>query len=71
MIPIPRSTVTGKEYNDFDVVFIGNPVQAYAYLNHRAVLYDVVLGSDKKLFFVFTKADTQPLYELWKKHELE
>lgn len=68
---ISKSSVGGRTYDDFDMAFIGNPVQTYLYMKHGAYLFDVLWGRDQKLTFVFSKKETQPLYELWKRHELE
>ena len=62
----------GIPYDDADMVFLVNRNQVVAYLvNDPALhLYDVFLGYDNKLIYVFRKADTKELFRKWKNHEL-
>ena len=66
-----RSQKTGKIYEEQDSVYIVNPVQAYEYLNHDAVLYDIFPGRDRRIVFVFNKTEVQPLYDAWCNYELK
>jgi len=67
---VTRSQRTNKIYNELESVYIVNPTQAYEYMNHDAVLYDIFPGRDRRLVFVFNKTEVQPLWDLWCKHEL-
>ena len=62
----------GIPYDDADMVFLVNRNQVVAYLvnDHALHLYDVFLGYDNKLIYVFRKADTKELFRKWKNHEL-
>lgn len=61
----------GQYYDDADMVFLFNQTQTIAYLYHGAHLYDVFLSNDNKLVYVFSKKETQELYQKWKRYELE
>jgi len=63
------STVTGRTYEPTECLYITNYQQASAYMQHGAVLYDV-LARERTLTFVFTKNDTRELYRRWKEKTL-
>lgn len=65
-----RSQRTGRIYNELESIYIVNPAQAYEYINHDAVLYDIFPGRDRRLVFVFNRNEVQPLWDAWCKHEL-
>jgi len=70
------SLTTGKTYCPSDVVRIVNYKQAAAYMNHGAELLDIYGSRDYKteeclLVYIFSRADTATLYDLWCKHELK
>ena len=72
-----HSKVTGKYYDVYDVVFIGNIIQAGAYIYAGAgdCLIDVLYDKSKsknKLTFVFEKNErTKELFKLWNDYKLE
>ena len=70
-----ESNLTGRQYYPDDVVRIVNYRQAAAYIAHDAQLIDIYPSTDFKtntpiLVFIFNRADTHELYDLWCKHEL-
>ena len=70
-----KSDVTGVEYAPSDVVRIVNPKQSAAYLAHGAKLLDVYPSRDFEthlpiLVFIYSRKDTQELYDLWCNQEL-
>lgn len=65
-----RSQRTGRIYNELESIYIVNPVQAYEYLNHDAILYDIFPGRDRRIVFVFNRNEVKPLWDKWCNHEL-
>lgn len=63
------SKVTGKQYNENQVVYFGNLLQSMKYMQHGATPVDILVSKDK-LIFVFTREDHSKLREAWKRHEL-
>lgn len=64
-----RSQVTDRIYEQEEMIFITNPVQIAKYLKNNCTLYDL-LECDDRLVGVFSRKETQALYEKWKAHEL-
>ena len=62
--------VTGKYYDPKECVFIINQLQVYKYIDNEAYPLDVIAGEDNKLVFVYDRAKTYKLYDLWCKREL-
>lgn len=65
---------TKIEYYQADVVRIVNSRQAAAYMEHGAKLLDVYSSRDFKtndpiVVFIFNRADTKELYDLWCEHK--
>lgn len=69
-----RSKVTGKLYNDTEVVHIWDVTRAYKYMTNGAEIIDIFPGHDRngneRFCFVFTKEHDNMLYPLWQKHKL-
>lgn len=69
-----RSKVTGKLYDDAEVIHVWDVNKAYKYMSNGAEIIDIFPGHDRdgkeRLCFVFTKADDELLYPLWKNHKL-
>lgn len=65
-----KSKVTGKQYNETQVVYFGNLLQSMRYMQHGAIPVDILVSKDK-LIFVFRKEDHVKLRDKWKKHELD
>lgn len=59
------SDVTGKTYNDEDMVFFRNYVQAAYYISWGVELVDLFVDSSMKLVFVFSKEDHERLKHKW------
>ena len=66
---LTRSQRTGRIYNEIECVYLVNPVQAFEYLNHDAILYDIFPGRDRRLVFVFNRKEVQPLWDAWCKRQ--
>ena len=69
-LKLTRSQRTGRIYNELESIYIVNPAQAYEYINHDAILYDIFPGRDRRLVFVFNRNEVQPLWDKWCNHEL-
>lgn len=65
MVSKVYSVVTGRVYEPIKMCYLSNYMQASAYMENGAILYDV-LAKDKILTFVFAKDDTRELYVKWK-----
>ena len=71
-----KSSITGREYNETDCVYVTNMLQCQRYLSFLGPEYllDILYsGTHRKdsLVFVFTKCpETRKAKELWDKHEL-
>lgn len=65
-----KSKVTGKSYNETQVVYFGNLLQSMRYMQHGANPVDIIVSKDK-LIFVFRKEDHVRLRDKWKNHELD
>lgn len=66
---ITVSDITGKVYDDMEVVFFRNMVQSAFYLHHHATLVDVFTDSKGKLVFVFFKKEHETLIRLWNENK--
>lgn len=71
-----ESTINGIEYYQSDVVRIVNSKQAATYMEHGAKQLDVYSSRDYKsndpiVVFIFNRADTKDLYDLWCDHNLK
>lgn len=64
-----RSTITDRIYEQEEMIYIVNPVQIAKYIKHHCTLYDLLADNDK-LIGVFSKRETQPLYEKWRAREI-
>ena len=65
------SKITGKSYIPEDTCIILNVAQVAAYLDNGAPLFDVYVGRNRKLCFVFPKNElTKDLFDKWVRHEL-
>lgn len=62
---IQISEVTGKRYNDEEMVFFRNYVQAAYYISWGVELVDLFVDSSMKLVFVFSKEDHERLKRKW------
>lgn len=60
----------GVPYQDSEMIFIINTLQATAYIANGAHLYDCLVGYDGKLMYVFKRSETWKLYKKWCAHEL-
>jgi len=58
-----------KPYDTNDVVFLRNPEQSARFAKY-IYLYDTILSGDK-FVYVFNKKDAEPLFALWRDHELK
>ena len=67
---MPDSKTAMRHYRGMDCVFIKNPKQAYKYMKHGAILYDLLIG-EEEFIFAFNKKEVTPLYDLWCKRELD
>lgn len=65
------SNVLGHNYDDEDMVFFRNYVQAAYYIEWGARLYDLFTDSKHKLVFVFSKDDHKRLIDRWMKQKDE
>lgn len=65
------SLVTGRIYNPERCVNLLNPLQVSRYIKHGATLYDILIGRDDKLVYVFDKDETRELFTKWVNHELD
>lgn len=65
-----KSKVTGKQYNETQVVYFGNLLQSMRYMQHGANPVDIIVSKDK-LIFVFRKEDHVRLRDAWKNHLLD
>lgn len=70
------STITGKNYNPSECVYISNPIQCAKYLKHIGTEFfmDIIFSSEKRedaLVFVWAKNDkTKECKLLWDQHKL-
>ena len=70
-----KSNINECEYNIADVCRIINPKQQVLYIKHGLFPIDIYPSIDARtgadiIAMVFSKAESQPLYELWKTHDL-
>jgi len=66
-----ESDITGLAYEDKDMVFFRNTLQAAFYVFHGARLYDVCVDDKMHFVFVFSKQDHNKLKLLWKNSNIE
>ena len=60
-----------REYYPHEVCRIINRKQAFAYMQNGVWPCDIYLSADKQdTVYVFFKAETQELYEKYKRHEI-
>jgi hypothetical protein len=72
---IITSTITGKQYDPEEVVYLANMIQSFKYLNTIGPEYlmDILYCNTKNncLVFVFKKCqETAECYRRWQNHEL-
>lgn len=68
------SKISGKSYYLKDVARIEDPKQQKLYIKHDVYPIDMYTTTDNgidKLIMLFSRRDSQPLYILWKNHELK
>lgn len=56
-------------YEEDDMIAVGNIKQASLYIKYGVYPYDIRFTD--KLYFIFKKEETRPLYDLWNNYELE
>lgn len=74
-----RSPITGRKYDyfDSDTIRIINFEQSFAYINAGVVPLDIVMSTDRKnpnkkiVLFIFSRSETEELYQLWCDGKLE
>jgi hypothetical protein len=59
------SEVTGKMYENEDVVFYRNPAQSAFMISKGAKLIDIFVDSKMKFVFVFDRKDHDRITPLW------
>lgn len=59
-----RSIVTGRVYDNEEVVWISNIAQAAFYYSNDAIIYDINVQKDR-LAIAFMRVETKPLYKRW------
>ena len=59
------SEITGKEYEDSDMVHFRNYVQSAYYISWSCRLIDLFVDNNKKLVFVFSKKDHERVKHRW------
>ena len=64
-----ESLITGQNYRPIDSRYIKNPLQAFKFVKNGATLYDLVVGDDC-FTWVFNRAETAELNDLWCRHLL-
>ena len=64
-----ESVVTSRNYRPIDSRYIKNPAQAFKFVKHGAIVYDLLAGDDC-FIWVFSRAETVELNDLWCRHEL-
>lgn len=62
---IIKSAITGRTYDDEDVVFYKNAKQSSWMLNNNVILLDVLPTNDNYLIFVFSKNDHKKYIKCW------
>lgn len=61
-----------KAYSQNEVVYIKDFMQMFLYWKNGVQPLDIYVGQeDKKLTAVFSKKETRPLYEKYRKYELK
>ena len=71
-----RSTITGKEYDEMNCIYVTNMIQCQKYLSYLGpeFLLDILYTGTKRkdsLVFVFKKCkETKIAKELWDNHKL-
>ena len=60
-----KSEVTNLWYEECDMVYFRNYIQATKYLEWGATLYDLFVGGDGKLVFCFSKKDHIRFRDKW------
>lgn len=60
-----KSDITGLLYEEYDMVFFRNYIQAAHYISWGAKLWDIFTDSECKLVFVFSKIDHAKYREKW------
>lgn len=53
-----------------DEIKIVNQRQAYLYVKNSLQPIRLEAGYDDKLVYVFSRSESEPLFEKWRKHEL-
>lgn len=70
------SKISGKHYYLKDVARVIDPKQQKLYIKHDVYPVDMYTTTDistgeDKLVMLFSRKESQPLYILWKNHELK
>lgn len=76
---IKRSPITGRKYNYFskDIIRIVNFHQAFYYIENGIIPLDIVLSKDRNnsdkniILFLFSKEESQYIYNQWINHRKE
>ena len=63
---LQKSHLTGRPYNEDDVIFFRNPVQSAYYFLNGATLVDLIVTEELKFIFIFNKRDHERLKLNWK-----
>jgi len=66
-----KSELTGKWYQDEEMVFFKNTLQSAFYVFHGSVLQDIFVNDKMKFVYVFKKTDHERLKMLWKNSSIE
>lgn len=61
-----RSIVTGRVYDNEEVIWISNIAQVAFYYTNNAIIYDVNVQKNR-LAMAFMKDETRELYQEWNK----
>ena len=64
-----ESVVTSRSYRPIDSRYIKNPAQAFKFVKNGAIVYDLLAGDDC-FIWVFNRAETMELNDLWCRHLL-
>ena len=66
-----RSEITGRCFENEDMVHFKNPLQSAFYVFHGATLYHIEVDDKMHFTFVFSKVDHERLKMLWKDSNIE
>lgn len=65
------SEISQHKYDTDDCVFFRNALQSTIYMLNGATLLDVIpLATERRMLFVFSRADHERLKDKWNNHEL-